>query len=330
MSPAPQRDNSNWMRVVSGMDVEAPVITSVEELVAYRAHPSRDLSKHNVDLPELAQFHERVVLRERDGVELTGEIYVPKGEGPFPTFIYMHGGGWAWGKAEYVRKLGMTFASRGLVVLNLDYGLAPEHPFPWAVEDAVYAARWLTRNAERYEGDGSRIAMGGASAGANLAAAAIVALTNDEGLVDGGDLAGVPVEFSAACFLYGVFDFPLAMVEPGSHAGLAEVMFNVSYLGPVYLHLHRSPIVSPIYYEHLDRFPPVLMTCGDQDSLLNQSLAMTKALTRAGVPTTLSVPAGLDHSFAYVFYKLEDAEREVERMLDWIVRTTHSEQLVPA
>jgi acetyl esterase len=328
MSGRPQRDNSNWMRVVSGMDIEAPVIRSVDELVAYRAHPSRDLSKHNVDLPDLAQFHERVVLRERDGVQLTGEIYVPKGDGPFPTFVYMHGGGWAWGKAEYVRKLGMTFADRGHVVLNLDYGLAPEHPFPWAVEDAVYAARWLSQNAEQYDGDGSRVAIGGASAGANLAAAAIIALTADEELVDGADLAGVPVEFSAACFLYGVFDFPLAMVEPGSHAGLAEVMFNVSYLGPVYLHLHLNPLVSPIYYEHLDRFPPVLMTCGDQDSLLNQSLAMTKALTRAGVPTTLSVPAGLDHSFAYVFYKLEDAGREIDRIMDWMVRTTHAAKLV--
>src|SRR2546423_1939790 len=152
MSTGPQRDNSNWMRLVSEMDVEAPVITTVEEPAAYRSHPSRDLSKHNVDLPELAQFHEHVVLRERDGVELTAEIYVPKGEGPFPPVIYMHGGGWAWGKAEYVRKLGMTIADRGHLVLNLDYGLAPEHPFPWALEDAVYAARWLTQNAERYEG----------------------------------------------------------------------------------------------------------------------------------------------------------------------------------
>ncbi len=267
------------------------MIRSLEELVEYRSHPSRDLSRHNVDLPELAQFHERVVLRERDGVQLTARSTFRRVTARFrrsSTCTAVAGLGEGGIRAQARDDL----RERGHVVLNLDYGLAPEHPFPWAVEDAVYSARWLTQNAEKYEGDGSRVAIGGASAGANLAAAAIAALTADEEIVDGADLAGVPVEFSAALFLYGVFDFPLAMVEPGSHAGLAEVMFNLSYLGPVYLHQHRNPLVSPIYYEHLDRFPPVFMTCGDQDSLLNQSLAMTKALTQAGVPTTLSVRRG--------------------------------------
>jgi acetyl esterase len=324
----PHRDSSNWLSSVSEVAVEAPVFTSLDDIVAYRDHRSRDLSIHNVDLPALAAFHDEVVLRERDGVQLTGEIYVPNGEPPFPTFIYMHGGGWTWGKAEYVRKLGMSFAERGHVVLNLNYGLAPEHPVPWAVEDAVYAARWLTGNAEQYGGDGS-VAIGGASAGANLSAAAIVALTADDELVDGSDLADVPVTFSAGVFLYGEFDHALFLAEPGGYAGLAE-WFTVSYLGPTYLRYIDDPLVSPLRAAHLDRFPPSYLVCGDEDSVLNQSLAMTRALTSANVPTTLSVPAGLDHSFAYIPYKDPRSARELERIFDWLVEQTHANQPVPA
>jgi acetyl esterase len=319
-----ERSNASWMSVVAGTEIEAPVITSLEELVAFRSHPSRDLRRHNVDLPELAAFHERVLLRTRGDHDLTGELYVPLGEPPFPAVLYMHGGGWSWGKAEYVRKLAMTIAARGHVVLNLDYGLAPEHPFPWAVEDAVFAARWLSRNAASYGGNGSRVAIGGASSGANLAAAAIVALTGNEPPVD--ELGDVNVEFSAAFFLYGIFDFPLVMQEPGSHAGLAEVMFNLSYLGSNYLRHHRNPLVSPIYSDLLTAFPPCYLTCGDQDSLLNQSLAMTKALARVGTPVSLSVAAGLDHSFAYVPHKLPKAAQELNRLFEWLASSADLEE----
>lgn len=307
----------SWLQSVSNVDVGDASFRSLEDVVRFRDHPSRDLTVHNVDLPELAEFNERVVLREREGVELTGELYVPIGEPPLPCLIYMHGGGWTWGKAAYVRKLGMSFAARGQLVLNLDYALAPEHPFPWAVEDAVYASRWLTRHAAEFGGDGERVAIGGASAGANLAAAAIVALTSDDTLVDGGDLADVPVTFSAGLFLYGDFDHALALTEPGGYAGLFE-WFTLAYLGPTYLMHIDDVLASPIRYPHLDRFPPSYLVCGDRDGLLNQSLAMTKALTQAGVPTTLSVPAGLDHSFAYIAYKEPAAARELDRIFDWL------------
>jgi acetyl esterase len=319
----------NWMSVVSGVEItEIPKFETPEDLAAFRKDPSRDLSIHNVDLPDLAQFHERVVLRSRDGYDLTAEIYVPHGEPPFPTVMYLHGGGWTWGKAEYVRKLGMTIAERRHVVVNLEYPLAPEHRFPYAVEDTVYASRWIQKNIQEYGGDPSRFVIGGASAGANLSSAAIVALTADEDMVDGGDLAGVPVEFTGALFLYGVFDFVLASLEPGSNVSsdLTGVMFNQSYLGPRYLHLWRHPLVSAVYAPNLDRFPPTFVICGDRDRHLHQSLGITKALHDVNVPVTLTVPAGLDHSFAYVTYKYPDAARELERMFEWLETKTHPER----
>src|SRR4029453_6534548 len=98
-----------------------------------------------------------------------------EGAGPHPVVIYLHGGGWAFGSPASFRKLGMQFAEAGCLTINLDYRLAPEHPFPAALEDAIFAIGWASENARRWNGDGRRIAIGGDSAGANLAFSAIAA-----------------------------------------------------------------------------------------------------------------------------------------------------------
>ena len=319
----PHPDNNNWLSLLVGRPVELPIPKSVDEIADRRAR--LDFSGLNVDLPEMAEAHERVVLRERDGVPLTAEIYVPKGEGPFPVLLYIHGGGWCVGSPEGVRRPTMRIADEGYVVINLDYGLAPEHPFPWALEDTVYAARWAVAEAERYSGDAGRLIIGGDSAGANLTAAAIVFLNGSGEEIDEADLAGVPVTFKAALLFFGVFDFPLALQEPGSNAGSVEVRWNQAYLGPHFLRLHRSPLVSPVYAPNLDRFPPTYLSCGDEDSLLGHSLVMTKALTQANVPTTLSVVEGVDHAFSYVEHLLPEAVTpEFERIFAWLKKHTRS------
>ena len=243
----------------------------------------------------------------------------PYGEPPFPVLIYLHGGGWCRRSAADARFPAVTIASRGFLVLNLDYGLAPEHPFPWAVEDTIYAARWLARNGERYGGDSGPIALAGESAGANLSAAAIAFLLGGiEAELDEGDLRDVPVSFSAALLAYGIFDFPLLMAEPASNIGAVEWMWNAAYLGPHYLSRHLDPLVSPVYAPNLDRFPATYLGVGDEDSLLGQSLSMTRALTGANVPTTLSVVEGADHAFLNLTHLLPSAGPELERMLGWL------------
>jgi acetyl esterase len=163
--------------------------------------------------------------------------------------------------------------------------------------------------------------IGGDSAGANLAAAAIVALSGLESLVDGGDLNGTPVTFSGAFLPYGIFDFPLLFAEPGKNAGtgVIETTWNLAYLGPTFLKRHREPIVSPIYAPNLSAFPPTYIACGDRDALLPQSLAMTKALVAAGVPTTLSVVEGGDHAFLMIPDVIAGAGPELERIAVWLL-----------
>jgi acetyl esterase len=279
-----------------------------------------DLSHLNQDLPEMAVVHERVVLRTRKGVDLTAEIYVPKGEGPFPTLLYMHGGSWVLWSAAHVRKLTMRMAAQGYVVINLDYGLAPEQPFPCAVEDSVYAARWAAKNIGKYNGTVDRFIISGDSAGANLAAATIVALNEKSGIVLDDDMPDVPVTMSGALLIYGIFDFPLLFSEPRRNAGSGtiETTWNLAYLGPNFIGVHRSPIVSPVFWPLMSEFPPSYLNCGARDALLPQSLRMAHVLTAADVPTTLSVVAEEDHGFLMMADTVPAAEKELQRMLEWL------------
>ena len=315
----PHADNNHWMSLLAGQEISVPLPQSVEEIPAVRA--AMDFSGLNVDMPEVAETH-RVVMRERDGWELAAEVYVPKGDGPFPVIVYLHGGGWCVGSPVGVRRKTMRLAEQGFVIVNLDYSLAPERPFPNAPEDAVYAARWVALNAARFKGDGANLVISGDSAGANLAATAVHVLHGDTEAVDGGDLARVPVRFTGALLYYGVFDFPLVIKEPLSNLGFVEMWFTNAYLGPNFLSKVNNPLVSPIYSRHLAEFPPCYLVCGDEDSLLSNSLAMTKALTGANVPTTLSVPAGYDHTFDYVEHKLDGVTAEIERIAGWLRKVT--------
>ena len=98
-------------------------------------------------------------------------VYVPEGEAPFPALVYYHGGGWVICNLDTHDSLCRALANRaGCVVISVDYRLAPEDKFPAAVEDAYAAVRWVAENHDTLLIDPSRIAVGGDSAGGNLAA----------------------------------------------------------------------------------------------------------------------------------------------------------------
>jgi acetyl esterase len=319
----PVKPPPSWISQLFGREVSFPPRQSPDEIPAARAF--WDLRHLNRDLPDLAAFHERVVLRSRGGVDLTAEIYVPHGKGPFPSVLYIHGGSWVLWSASHVRKLAMRIAAQGYVVVNLDYGLAPEHPFPWAFEDAVYATRWIAGNIGRYSGRGDGIVLGGDSAGANLAAATIVALQGDPALIADEDPAGgARIALAGALLIYGIFDFPLLFAEPGRNAasGVIETTWNLAYLGPNFIKLHRNPFVSPIYAPRLGDFPPCYLNCGARDALLPQTLRMAQALVNADVPTTVSIVAQADHEFLMLADTVAAADKELHRMFDWLAEVT--------
>lgn len=315
------RPRVSWFaRLVGNSGPSGPPIASVDSIAERRRF--FDSSGLRIDPPAHLEVLPEVLLRERRGAQLTAEIIRPSGgTPPWPLVLYLHGGAWCVWSAGQVRRITFALAERGCVVISLNYGLAPELPFPCAVEDAIYGARWAARNAQEFGAEPARLALAGDSSGANLAAAAAVFLNGHASdLINEGDLTGVPVRIAAALLLCGVYDFAARIVEPPTTPGTTEIMSNLAYLGPHFLAHHRDPLVSPARAPNLDRFPPTYLCCGDRDSALPQSLLMAEALAAAGVGVTLAVVAGADHEFLLMDPAANPwVARELARSCDWLL-----------
>ena len=107
----------------------------------------------NAGLPEVGELHAGVSVAP--GV--SADVVVPRGSGPHPVLVYLHGGGWICGSPTTHRKLGYRFAEAGYLVFNVDYRLAPEHPFPTPLEDCIEAIRFASREAKQFGGDPGRL-----------------------------------------------------------------------------------------------------------------------------------------------------------------------------
>jgi len=232
----------------------------------------------NTRLPRFGRLIEKVPLGPH--TPATVDLLVPDGPGPHPVLLYLHGGAWVAGSPASHRKLTARFAEAGYLVVSLDYRLAPEHPYPAAFEDGLDAVRWTAREIEEYGGDPSRLAIGGDSAGANLAAAVAIALR---------DSVTAP-RISAALLIYGVFDM--------SDLGGASVnrMIHNAYLPDDAAALLSHPTVSPIH--QAEQLPPCCILIGTEDALLPQSRQLRDVLERRGVAHRYLEGAGLPHGFA--------------------------------
>lgn len=116
--------------------------------------------------------------------DLSIRIYIPAGSAPFPVLVYAHGGGWIMGSLDSDDGIcrALTNAAE-CVVVSVDYRLAPEHPFPAAVEDCYRTTEWVLENSDAVHGDPDRLAIGGAIAGGNLAAS-VAQVVRDRGGLD--------------------------------------------------------------------------------------------------------------------------------------------------
>jgi acetyl esterase len=270
----------------------------------------------NGDMPEIGVFHEKVAVEGLPS-EVTADVIVPKGKGPFPVLVYLHGGGWICGSPTTHKKLAHRFAEAGYLVFNIDYRMAPEFPFPTPFDDCVESIKWAARVADQYSGDATRLAVGGDSAGGNLSAAAAIALADDP-----------TVKISAALLIYGVFDFatmgaaspvsgpnvPEEMAEAGPK--LIELMVG-SYLGPESERqsIMSDPRVSPIHAA--DRLPPSHIVCGGADPLVEQAKVMTETLTKAGVDHEHVIVPNMPHGFAQMEF-FPQARESIDRMIAFL------------
>lgn len=158
------------------------------------------------------KLHDDVILREhltyceRDGTKLQGDLYLPRGDGPFPVVIGVPGGGWTICVRASLRDWGAYLASRGYGLFVIDYRLATpaRKAFPEAAQDVVTAVRFIRSSESELPIDPSRIGLLGASAGAHLAALAALGGAAAFGSDDG--FANTPADVKALVAIYGVYD----------------------------------------------------------------------------------------------------------------------------
>jgi acetyl esterase len=261
-----------------------------------------------------------VLIRTRDRYDLTAEVARPRDAVSAPVLVYLHGGAWcAWSPRE-VRRATFRLAAAGFMVVTPAYGLAPEHPFPCAVEDVIYTLQWVRAAAAERGGDPARVGLAGDSAGANLAAAAAVALDGGGELAGAPDLIKAPARLRALLLCCGTYDFPARSQDGGGAPGVVELMGNLAYLGPHFLRHQRNPLVSPVYAESLAGLPATYLSCGARDQVLTQSLQLAARLAGDGVGTTLSVVEDADHEFLLHPDPPAPTAAEWVRIIEWLTR----------
>lgn len=203
------------------------------------------------------------------------------------VYLHIHGGAWLVGNNDTWDEPLMKIAqAAGVACISVNYRLAPEHPFPAAIDDCVAAAQWLITHAE--SAFGTRwLAIGGESAGAHLAAATLVRL-RDAGTVG----------YQAVNFMFGCFDLSLTPSLRASNGtpfidGPFMAGAIATFLGD---HDPRSPEVSPLYAD-LSGMPPALFSVGTDDPMLDDSLFMHARWQAAGNASVLAFYPGGVHGF---------------------------------
>jgi acetyl esterase len=226
------------------------------------------------------------------GGALPVRIYRPVAGGTLPVIVYFHGGGWFMGGIAthdvIARKLSRA---SGAVVVSVDYRLAPEHPFPAAVDDAYAAVAWVSAHAAEIGGDPSHLAVAGDSAGGTLAAVACLL---------GRDRGGPSI--AAQALVYPAMD--QSRFDTPSHRAFAEGY----YLTRGYLETFRgyylprpedwsSPLASPILAPSLAGLPPAIVITAEFDPLRDEGEAYAARLRDAGVPALVKRYRGILHGF---------------------------------
>ena len=228
------------------------------------------------------------------GGEIPVRIYTPAGEGPFPALVYYHGGGWVIGNLDTVDVPCRLLANRaGCVVVSVDYRLAPEHKFPTAAEDAYAAAKWVAENAASIGVDPERVAVGGDSAGGNLAT--VVAL--------------MAREQRGPALAYQMLIYPVTnhSYDTDSYRENAEGYFltknTMEWFWNHYLRDEQDgqhPYASPLLAEDVSGLPPALVITAGFDPLRDEGEAYAERLKAAGVPVEATRYDGMIHGFFWM------------------------------
>ena len=240
-----------------------------------------------------------------------GEWVVADGADPDRRMLYVHGGGYVFMSAATHRNLTSRISqAAGIAVLSLDYRLAPEHPFPAAVDDSAAALAWMSQNGPNGPGAGSATLVAGDSAGGGLAIATLLK-TRD----DGGRMADATVTLSAFT------DMTLAGASMETEKD-NDVMVTREVLqrmiretlpgGEV-----KHPLISPIFAD-LSGLPPMYMVVGGAETLRDDTTRLADLARTAGVDVAVDIYPGLMHIFPLFAAMLPEGREAIDKIAAFI------------
>jgi len=246
--------------------------------------------------------------------ELPLRLYRPARERPLPALLYFFGGGWVLGTIDTADGVARSLAnSSGALVVVVGYRLAPEHRFPAAIDDCYATLCWVAGHADEIGADPARLAVGGDSAGGNLAAAvALRARAGGPALV--GQLLVYPNTDQLAD-------------DESMRAADDPFLFNRHSVAWYRQHYLAGPgdaanaLASPLRAENLAGLPPALVITAEYDPLRDQGEAYARRLAQDGVEVELSRYPGMAHGF-FTMAGAVDASRAAmaqaaSRLRDW-------------
>jgi acetyl esterase len=247
---------------------------------------------------------------------IPARVYTPtrlrEANGLAPCLVFFHGGGWVIGDLDSHDVVCRKLADEGqLIVISVDYRLAPEHKFPAAVDDAITATTWIAENSRQLGIDPARLSVGGDSAGGNLAA--VVAISARDG--NGPAIAG-------QVLIYPAIDFALthpSHSEPETSILLTHSVirwFRDHYLnGTADVHDWRA---SPARANTLIGLPPAYVLTAGADPLRDEGDEYAKRLKEAGIPVTYRSFPGQFHGFFTMGKLLQQANVAANEIGAWL------------
>ena len=253
------------------------------------------------DPPVMSHVHDH--LPNLGGVQVPVREYRPMGvtaNAVLPALVYYHGGGWVIGNLDSHDAVCRSLANKmGHAVLSVDYRLAPEHPWPAAAEDALCSLRWAYDNAAELGINPDRIAVGGDSAGGNLAAVV-------------SQQRPVPLVFQM--LIYPATDMTQSFASHQENAAgpvltKGAMAWFIGHYMPKGSDL-KDPLASPGFSPDnlLKGAPPALVITAEHDPLRDEGEAYGRRLIENGVPTSIIRYNGMFHSFFGMAGLLDDAD----------------------
>ena len=240
------------------------------------------------------------------GGPIPARLYSPAG-GPYPVLLYFHGGGFVVGGLYSHDSLCRTLAKKtGAIVISVDYRLAPEHPFPAAIDDAYAALLYVRRAGAEFNGDPGRIAVAGDSAGGTLAAA-VSQMARDR--------RGPAISYQV--LIYPATDASGTMTQSRRNFSGGYMLTGGDMDTFISLYLpdkkdRLNPYASPLLARGLGGLPPALVITAQFDVLRDEGEAYARKLQSAGVPAKIRRYDGVIHGFVSATRFLGQADDAID------------------